>query len=284
MGALCTLTVDGQVMLIRDYIRGCKGGNGASGWLSDCTRETVNDDPPYRRHTVRPRLFQARQDLICKRFPYNIVTNNHEEQKEEHQRAVILGGAKGFLGGLGVALPASYILYRRWPYYRNLQPSLKAFGVILVAVPSFVISAERAGLRYERQRWDDLGTQELQSVHERERAKWERMNVKEKFADFARRHPFSLITGSWATSMIGIYTWVSRDPLATPLQKITQTRVWAQGITLGIIITAAILTHRQSEDKYVDHSWRDILEREAAEERAIKARAQAKAEDDQEKN
>ncbi|KAL5527180.1 hypothetical protein ACEPAG_5971 [Sanghuangporus baumii] len=207
-----------------------------------------------------------------------------QEQKEEHQRAVIQGGAKGFLGGLGVALPASYILYRRWPYYRNLQPSLKAFGVILVAVPSFVISAERAGLRYERQRWDDLGTQEIQTVHERERAKWERMNVKEKFADFARRHPFSLITGSWATSMIGIYAWVSRDPLATPLQKITQTRVWAQGITLGIIITAAILTHRQSEDKYVDHSWRDILEREAAEERAIKAaRAEAKAEDDQKK-
>ncbi|EJD00948.1 uncharacterized protein FOMMEDRAFT_21421 [Fomitiporia mediterranea MF3/22] len=190
------------------------------------------------------------------------------EQQEEQQRAVITGGVKGFLGGLSVALPLSYILHRRWPYYRSLQPSLKAFGVILVAVPSFVISAERAGLAYERRRWDDVGAHEIDVIKAREHARWQAMSAKDRFSDFARRHPFSLITGTWATSMVGIYAWVSRDPLATPLMKITQTRVWAQGITLGIIITAAVLTHGRSEVHHVDHSWREILDREAEEAKA----------------
>ena len=76
-----------------------------------------------------------------------------KEEQDAQQRATIVGGLKGLAGGLGVALPASYLLYRRYPYYRALQPSLKAFGVILVAVPAFVISAERAGQKFEREQW-----------------------------------------------------------------------------------------------------------------------------------
>ena len=76
-----------------------------------------------------------------------------KEEQDAQQRATIVGGLKGLAGGLGVALPASYLLYRRYPYYRALQPSLKAFGVILVAVPAFVIRAERAGLKFEREQW-----------------------------------------------------------------------------------------------------------------------------------
>ena len=77
------------------------------------------------------------------------------EQEQEHQTAVITGGAKGFFGGLAVTLPASYVLQRRSAYYRSLTPALKAFGIVLVAVPSFVICAERAGLAYERSQYGE---------------------------------------------------------------------------------------------------------------------------------
>ena len=130
----------------------------------------------------------------------------------EHQRIVALGGLKGGLLGLGVSAPLSYILHRRWPYYRSLQPSLKAFGIILVTVPAFVISAERAGLAHERRDWNDVGKAELDTIASREQARWERLSGKEKIADWAVRHQFSLITGSWAASMLGAYAWISRDP------------------------------------------------------------------------
>jgi hypothetical protein len=82
-------------------------------------------------------------------FP-QIVT---EEELKGHQRATYIGGAKGFLGGLGLALPASLIAQRRWPYYRSLPLSIKALGVVTVVVPSFVIAAERAGHNFEREHW-----------------------------------------------------------------------------------------------------------------------------------
>lgn len=64
-----------------------------------------------------------------------------------------MGGAKGFAGGLAVSSAASYYLNKTRSSYRALPPSLKAFGIILITVPSFVITAERAGLRYEKQHW-----------------------------------------------------------------------------------------------------------------------------------
>lgn len=93
----------------------------------------------------------ARRDL---RFLASILIGFAPQDKHEaQQRETILGGLKGFTGGLAFALPTSYLLHRKWPYYRALPPSLKAFGVILVAVPSFVISAEHAALRFEEEHW-----------------------------------------------------------------------------------------------------------------------------------
>ena len=111
-----------------------------------------------------------------------------------------------------MALPLSYVLHRRWPYYRSLQPSLKAFGVVLVAVPSFVISAERVAIAYERAQWNDIGELELKAIHSRDVARRSAMSLRDRAADVVAHHPFSLISGTWATSMLGIYAWVSRDP------------------------------------------------------------------------
>jgi hypothetical protein len=52
--------------------------------------------------------------------------------------------------------------------------------------------------------------------------------------------------------------------------------MWAQGLTIGILIAAGVLTHAQrteaAKHHAVDHSWRDFLDAEAkeAESRKIK--------------
>lgn len=59
-------------------------------------------------------------------------------------------------------------------------------------------------------------------------------------------------------------------------QKIVQARMWAQGLTIGILIAAGALTHSQrveaANHHAVDHSWREFLDAEAkeAESRKIK--------------
>ena len=51
--------------------------------------------------------------------------------------------------------------------------------------------------------------------------------------------------------------------------------MWAQGLTIGILIATGIITHSQRTEvakRNVDHSWRELLEAEAreAESRKIK--------------
>jgi hypothetical protein len=45
--------------------------------------------------------------------------------------------------------------------------------------------------------------------------------------------------------------------------------MWAQGLTIGILIAAGIVTHSERADAAnhhaVDHSWRELLEAEAKE-------------------
>ena len=50
--------------------------------------------------------------------------------------------------------------------------------------------------------------------------------------------------------------------------------MWAQGLTIGVIIAAGILTSAQRQKQYenrtVDHSWRDMLEEQQREEEEVK--------------
>ncbi|KAI0772091.1 hypothetical protein BD413DRAFT_52913 [Trametes elegans] len=200
-----------------------------------------------------------------------------KEEQDAQQRATIIGGAKGFAGGLAFALPASYLLQRRWPYYRALPPSLKAFGVILIAVPSFVISAEHAGQRWEAEHWTGVGKAELDAIRARQKARWETMTTGQKIRDFAKRHEYGIILTSWAAALTGSFTYIMRDPYQSVPQKLVQARMWAQGLTIGIIIAAGVLTHSQRTKNYEeeedhrfrhiapDHSWKDILEQEEKE-------------------
>ncbi|KAI0751612.1 hypothetical protein C8Q80DRAFT_1268823 [Daedaleopsis nitida] len=203
-----------------------------------------------------------------------------KEEQDAQQHATVMGGLKGFTGGLAVALPASYYLHRRWPYYRALQPSLKAFGVILIAVPAFVISAERAGQKFEREQWKDAGKAELDAVQARQEERWKSLTTGQKISEYVRDHQYSVIVGSWATALVGTFGYIMRDRYQSMPQKLVQARMWAQGLTIGIIIAAGVMTHKQrtsNDDERrvrhlpVDHSWKDMLDQEEREQARIAA-------------
>ena len=143
-----------------------------------------------------------------------------KDQRDEKMRATVAGGARGFLGGAAVALPASYLLQRRWPYYRALPPSLKALGVILVVVPSFVINAERSGLRYEREHRSDVGKGIMDAMTAKEDERWRQMTMGQKFGDFVRRYQFSFILGGWSIAMFTAWSIISKNPMQTTPQKV----------------------------------------------------------------
>jgi len=184
-----------------------------------------------------------------------------QEEAQQHQNEVAKGGAKGFAYGLAVSLPGSYLLHRRWAYYRSLPPSLKALGVVMVVAPWTVIEAERHSMAYEEaQRRKRKGYVDPNLEEEIQEARRQLLSPKERFLDFMDRRRYSVVGGSWALSIAGAFGIIMRDPLQTTAQKVVQARIWAQGLTLGVLIASAALSqwhHNTLDDNHpaVDHSW-----------------------------
>ncbi|KAL4081458.1 hypothetical protein V8B97DRAFT_30053 [Scleroderma yunnanense] len=167
--------------------------------------------------------------------------------------------------GAAITIPSIYILNRRWPYFRSLPLQLKTLGAVIVVLPMMSIRAEHRMLDFERSHWDGTDKFAVERREHEERLQWGTLTVKEKFADWVARHQLSFIAGSWAVAMTVAGAIIMRDPHLPVRHKVVQARVWAQGLTLGVIIATGALTHSQRTKavqmrKHGDHSWADVLE------------------------
>ncbi|PVG03696.1 hypothetical protein CPB86DRAFT_869567 [Serendipita vermifera] len=188
-----------------------------------------------------------------------------EEEIQQFQQATLNGGIKGFAYGLGLSLPGSFLLQRYSRTYRAIPLPLKAFGVVMVTIPTTVILAERAGLRYDHERYSQ-GSEELERARAQKNAelqKLKQMSTLERGKQFVNDHKYSVILSSWAGSMLGAWAIINRDKYMTFSQKIVQVRMWAQGVTIAMIIGTALLSQadrqKAREHPAVDHSWMEHL-------------------------
>ncbi|KAH9844168.1 uncharacterized protein C8Q71DRAFT_33063 [Rhodofomes roseus] len=195
-----------------------------------------------------------------------------EEEIAAHNRATVRGAIEGTAAGLALSVPGSLYLHRRWPAYRALPIQLKVMFCIFVTAPLYAIQAERRGVQYDESTWTGAGKRELKRLETDEETRWNRLNTQEKFKDWAFRNQIKIVMGSWAAGMAlaGGIIWRDRQQSAT--QKIVQVRMWAQGLAIGVLIAAAVLTQSNSKDaaehRMVDHSWRGMVQEFEDEERA----------------
>ncbi|KAI0824778.1 hypothetical protein BC628DRAFT_410105 [Trametes gibbosa] len=203
-----------------------------------------------------------------------------EEELAGHHAATVRGAIEGFVGGLALSLPASFYMQRNWVYYRSLPPHLKALGVILVVAPCYAIQAERRGVEYDKSTWTGAGKAELDREERIQQHNWEMLDTKAKLKEWALRNQYKIIVGSWAASMALAGAIVMRDRYQSTPQKVVQARMWAQGLTIGVLIAAGVLTQSSRESAHetrtVDHSWAHILEEQEKEDRENKLHQLAK--------
>jgi hypothetical protein len=122
---------------------------------------------------------------------------------KEFDIATYRGGLKGLGVGLGIGAGGHLLLQRSSLRYRALPLPAKAFGAMLVIVPSVVIMAERAGIAYDHQRYSKAYEDPvLAAAHEKERLRKEKLSTSERSLEWADKNKFSLIGVSWAGSMV----------------------------------------------------------------------------------
>ncbi|CAK9779829.1 putative mitochondrion protein [Cutaneotrichosporon oleaginosum] len=178
---------------------------------------------------------------------------------------VVKQATKGAALGALAFIPTNWALARRYPVYRNLPLPGKAFLAMMMVVPVGTVFAEKAGEHYIAEtQWRGVAWDELSREKQEAEARWAAMSTGEKIKDFANRHQYGIIGGSWVASLGIAFGIVARNKYQTFPQKLVQARMYAQGLTVGVLIASAVMAGVNAQGKKpvqpADHSWRDMLE------------------------
>src|ERR1700761_6013040 len=163
-----------------------------------------------------------------------------------------------------------------------------------------IVTADSYSRAFERSRNPDQGYQdEQQTLQDQINAQ---KTQKQRTMDWLSDNRYSLVFGGWVVSMAGALGIVSRNPYLTVQQKLVHSRMYAQGITIALVILSLALetnesfkgkgrwetvkildpndpTHKHIIEKKIHHEayaggdrWRDRVE---AEEQRLREREEA---------
>ncbi|KAI9679213.1 MAG: hypothetical protein M1817_005232 [Caeruleum heppii] len=220
-----------------------------------------------------------------------------KEEEQAHYNATLRGGIGGGLAGLLLGAGGVYAASARYPAFRQLTLPLRAFLVTSSGTFAAIISADKYSRAFERSRHPEDQYQDASSkAREAARA---RESVGKKTLDWLRENRYPIVGASWVASMGVALALVGRNPYLSGSQKLVQARVYAQGLTLAVLVASAAFelgdankgqgrfetvtvvdpddpTHQHLIEKRVHHEryagedlWRDMVD---TEERKMKER------------
>lgn len=156
-----------------------------------------------------------------------------------HDRAVWEGGLLGGAGGLGVGVAAVWLASKRSAGFRSLSIPFRAFLITSSATFVAVTSADRASRAFERTRHGDS---DYKNKSERDQAEMDRdVPLWQRTKTFVSEHRYPIVFGSWVASMGIAMGLVSRNRFLTGQQKLVQARVYAQGLTIAVLVASFAL-------------------------------------------
>lgn len=222
-----------------------------------------------------------------------------KEEQEGHYRATIRGGLIGGTAGLAAGTAGVWLASRRFPAFRQLTIPFRVFLVVGSATAGTMITAEKWGERYERQIHPEREYKDRnQTLQEQIEAQ---KSIGKRMKDWATENRYGIVFGSWVASMGIALGLVSRNRYLTGAQKLVQARVYAQGLTVAVLLASFALegsdaargkgrwetvkvldpndpTHKHIIEKRIHHEryegedqWMDMV---ATEERKMKERQQ----------
>ncbi|KAJ5727771.1 hypothetical protein N7493_005591 [Penicillium malachiteum] len=161
-----------------------------------------------------------------------------KEEEAAHYSSVVKGGSLGGVVGLVAGTAGVLLASRRFHTIRNLTTPMKAFLVTSSGTFVGIIAADHASRTFETQH----NAEKLwyENREERLRAEESRgLSISDRVVAFARREKYKIVGATWIASMVGSFVLVSRNPYLSGQQKLVQARVYAQGLTLGVLCASA---------------------------------------------
>jgi hypothetical protein len=208
-----------------------------------------------------------------------------KEEESQHYRATVLGGTLAGAAGLVVGVAGVAAASRRYHFMcashsstptfpipsfpplhvlkpmltltasKHLTVPLKAFLVTSTGTFAGIVGADHASRSYESARNPiDVEFRE----REARQAQAERANktFTERAMDFGKKERYKIVGVSWLASMGIAFSLVNRNKYLTGTQKLVQARVYAQFLTLAVLVASAAF--EISDSKKQQGRWETV--------------------------
>ncbi|PGH11295.1 hypothetical protein AJ80_07195 [Polytolypa hystricis UAMH7299] len=188
------------------------------------------------------------------------------EEEDAHYGAVIKGGSIGGLAGLAVGQAGLMLASRRFSTIRTLTLPMKAFLVTSAGSFTGIIGADHASRSHEAAQHHEtvyLGNREARRRQEQLAS----MTGSDRAKEFFKREKYKIVGLTWIASILGSFMIVNRNKYLSTSQKIVQARVYAQGLSLAVLVAVAgFEIHDQRQGKGLLDNVRAKKQRNAKDE------------------
>lgn len=175
-----------------------------------------------------------------------------KEQEAQHYRQTLKGGTIGGLYGLAIGTAGVVFAHRRYHFFRNLTIPLKAFLITSAGTFAGIINADHYSRNFEAES-NPIEMEYRRREAEKAEAERASKTFTERAMDFGRRERYKIVAGSWIGSMVAAFALVNRNKYLSGPQKIVQARVYAQFLTVGVLVATAafeISDSRNQQGRY----------------------------------
>ncbi|KAI1334361.1 mitochondrial hypoxia responsive domain-containing protein [Xylariaceae sp. FL0016] len=159
------------------------------------------------------------------------------EEEKAHYNSVLKGG---FIGGsLGLSLGILGVMgaSRRYPAFRSLTIPFRAFLVTSTGTFGAIVNAERYSNDFHKHNnpmnfYKDEASRSLEALRDQETSA-------QRLRAWGKENRYSIVFGSWVAAMGIALGMVGRNKYLSTSQKLVQARVYAQGLTLLVLVASA---------------------------------------------
>ncbi|PNY26439.1 Respiratory supercomplex factor 2 [Tolypocladium capitatum] len=177
-----------------------------------------------------------------------------KEEEAAHFRVVVKGGLIGGTAGLALGLGGVILASRRYPAFRSLTLPFRTFLVTSTGTFGAIVNADRYSTQMQRSQdpmyaYQDASARAAQIIRDNE-------STYQRFLDWGRENRYGIVFATWIASMGIALAIVGRAPMSTS-QKLVQARVYAQGLTLAVLIVSAAF--EMNDAKKGSGRWETVM-------------------------
>lgn len=185
-----------------------------------------------------------------------------ETHKNQHWQHTLYQGAKGLVIGLGVSAVFVTAFKRRYPiHYGQYTSTIKACMWTLPTLGLGGFWADEGSVKFsEMMHRSDY----LSKVKNEEKTRISELSLADRLYLKVSENRYKVIVGTWAASLGLAWSMVSKDHIMTTAQKAVQARMYAQAITVLLLLsTVALSVHDRDLAEMVPApkaDWKRIIE------------------------